>query len=229
MTSSGPDETPIMTVLIADDHPILRRAVRELLEKEGGFKVIAEACDGEEAINLANKLAPNMIIMDVGMPKTNGLEATRRIKASHPEIAILVLTVHDEEEYVLGMLKAGVAGYIMKSELDEQILQAARAVASGEIVLSTSVTKQLLRLLMKYPVQQITQNKSETLTSRESEILRFVARGMSNKDISNHLGISVHTVKSSLMRIFSKLGVASRTEAVMKGLLTGHITFDDVY
>ena len=221
-------EPRILTILIADDHPMLRRALRSLLEKEDDFQVIAEAGDGEEAIKLADALNPDMIIMDIGMPRVNGLEATRRIKASHPDIAILVLTVHDDAEYIFGILEAGAAGYIIKSEFDEQILQAIRGVAAGETVLSASITKQLLHYVMKHRVRQPSIEQVEQLTTREMEILRLAARGLSNKDISEKLNVSVHTVKGNLMDIFGKLEAASRTEAVMKGLLAGYISLDDI-
>ncbi len=221
-------ESRIITILIADDHPILRRALRSLLEKEEDFKIIAEAGDGEEAIALADELAPDMIIMDIGMPKVNGLEATRRIKAAHPDIAILVLTVHDDAEYIFGILEAGAAGYIIKSEFDEQILQAIRGVAAGDTVLSSPITTQLLKYVMKHRVRQPEVQPVQQLNSREREILRLAARGLSNKDISEELSVSVHTVKSNLMDIFTKLEAASRTEAVMKGLLAGYISLDDV-
>ena len=221
-------EPRTITILIADDHPILRRALRSLLEKEADFQIIAEAGDGEEAIQLADKLNPNMIIMDIGMPKVNGLEATRRIKAAHPDIAILVLTVHDDAEYIFGILEAGAAGYIIKSEFDEQILQAIRGVAAGETVLSSSITKKLVKYVMKHRVRQPSLEQVEQLTAREIEILRLAAKGLSNKDISEQLGVSVHTVKGNLMDIFTKLEAASRTEAVMKGLLAGYISLEDV-
>ena len=162
------------------------------------------------------------------MPRINGLEATRRIKAAHPDIAILVLTVHDDAEYIFGILEAGAAGYIIKSEFDEQILQAIRGVAAGETVLSASITKQLLQYVMKHRVRQPSIEQVEQLTSREVEILRLAAKGLSNKDISEQLSVSIHTVKGNLMDIFAKLEAASRTEAVMKGLLAGYINLDDI-
>jgi DNA-binding NarL/FixJ family response regulator len=158
----------------------------------------------------------------------NGLEATRRIKSAHPDIAILILTVHDDAEYIFGILEAGAAGYIIKSEFDEQILQAIRGVAAGETVLSAPITRQLLRYVMKHRIRQPVLEKVEQLNVRETEILRLAARGQSNKDISEQLGLSVHTVKGNLMDIFAKLEAASRTEAVMKGLLAGYINLDDV-
>lgn len=226
--SQNLSEPRLITILIADDHPILRRALRSLLEKEADFRVIAEAGDGEEAIRLADELTPNMVIMDIGMPKVNGLEATRRIKATHPDIAILVLTVYDDAEYIFGILEAGAAGYIIKSEFDEQILQAIRGVAAGETVLSASITRQLLRYVMKHRVRQPSLEQVEQLSPREIEILRLAAKGASNKEISEILSVSIHTIKGKLMDIFNKLEAASRTEAVMKGLLAGYINLEDV-
>ena len=217
-----------VTVLVADDHPLLRRSLRNLLEEQPDFQVVAEASDGEEAVKLATELEPDIIIMDIGMPKLNGLEATRRIKASHPNVAILILTVYDDEKYALEVLRAGAAGYLTKSVFGEEVVQAVRGIITGEVVLSPLIAELLLKQAARYPTKPVSLEAGEKLSTREVEVIKLAARGMSNKDIAAHLRLSVRTVKGYLANIFSKLGVGSRTEAVVRGLETGFLTIDDI-
>lgn len=215
-------------IMLADDHPLLRQSLRDVLEKQPDFEVIAEASDGEEAVKLATKLVPDVVIMDISMPKLNGLEATRQIKENCSTIAILVLTVHSDNEHILSIFKAGAGGYLTKSVYDDEVVNAVRALVSGETVLSPSVSQQIF----KYAFQHITKPKSldvsDKLSARELEILRLVARGISNKDIAIRLGLSLRTVKGYLADIFLKLNVGSRTEAAIVGLRKGILTLDDL-
>ena len=215
-------------ILLADDHPLLRQALRNVLEKQDDFEIVAEAGDGEEAVRLATELIPNVVIMDISMPKINGLEATRQIKEKCPHIAVLVLTVHDDSEHVLSILDAGAAGYLTKSVFGEEVVLAVRGVAAGETVLSASISQQLIRHALKHISKPVMLGSGEKITRRELEILRLAARGMNNKDIAQNLGISLRTVKAYLVEIFSKLNVASRTEAVITALRAGILTLDDV-
>ena len=215
-------------VLVADDHPLLRRSLKNILEEQNDFQVVAEASDGEEAAKLAAELEPDVVIMDIGMPKLNGLEATRLIKASHPNIAVLVLTVYDDEKYVLEILKAGAAGYLTKSVFGEEVVQAVRGIITGEVVLSPSVAELLLNQAARYPTKPVPLEAGEKLSIRELEIIKLAARGMSNKDIAAQMRLSLRTVKGYLAKIYSKLGVASRTEAVVTGLESGFVTIDDI-
>ena len=217
-----------VSILVADDHPLLRRSLKNVLEEQADFQVVAEASDGEEAVRLATELEPDVVIMDIGMPKLNGLEATRQIKASHPRVAVLVLTVYDNESYVLEILKAGAAGYLTKSVFGEEVVQAVRGIITGEVVLSPSIAELLLRQAARYPTKPIPLEAGEKLSTRELEIIKLAARGMSNKEIAVHMGLRLRTVKGYLENIFSKLGVGSRTEAVVTGLEAGFLTIDDV-
>lgn len=217
-----------VTILIADDHPLLRQSLRNILDKQTDFQVVAEACDGEEAVRLANQLEPDVVIMDIGLPKLDGLEATRQIKAIHPNIVVLVLTVYGDDKHVLNILQAGAAGYLTKSVFGEEVVQAIRGVVAGEVVLSPSVAQLLLRQAARYPTKPVLLEAGEKLSTRELEVIKLVARGMSNKDIAMALGLSLRTVKGYLANIFSKLGVASRTEVVICSLQTGFLTLDDI-
>ena len=215
-------------ILLVDDHPLLRQALRNVLEKQDDFEIVAEAGDGEEAVRLATELVPNVVIMDISMPKVNGLEATRQIKEKCPHIAILVLTVHDDSEHVLSILDAGAAGYLTKSVFGEEVVHAVHGVAAGETVLGTAISHQVIKHALKYIPKHVHLDSSETITLRELEILRLAAKGMSNKDIAEKLDLSLRTIKGYLVEIFSKLSVGSRTEAVITALRSGIITLDDV-
>jgi len=215
-------------ILLADDHPMLRQGIRHLLEREGDFQVVGEAGDGEEAIRVADELVPDVVLMDVGMPKVSGLEATKQIKARHPGTAVLVLTIHDEDEYILELFQAGAAGYILKSAYGEELVQAIRAVRAGDLVFHPAVAERLLKRCTSLRFRPVRVEGIEQLTTREFEVLRSVAMGMSNKDIASTLGIGVRTVKGHLISIFTKMGVGSRTEAVLRALKKGLISLEDV-
>jgi len=217
-----------ITIMLADDHPLLRQALRSVLEKQSDFEIIAEASDGEEAVRLAVELVPNVVIMDIGMPigmpKLNGLEATRRIKAKCPSIAILVLTVHDDSEHILSILEAGASGYLTKSVFGKEVIHAVHGVVAGGTILSASISQQII----KHALRHITKDGGEKITGRELEILRLAAGGIGNKDIAQKLDISERTVKGYLAEVFSKLNVSSRTEAVISALRAGFFTLDDL-
>lgn len=215
-------------IIIADDHPLLRQALKNVLEKQADFKIIAEAADGEEAVRLATELVPDVIIMDITMPKLNGLEATRQIKEKCPNIAILVLTVHTDSEHILGILEAGASGYLTKSVFGEEVIHAIRGVVAGETVLSAEISRQVIKHAIRYMVKPLLTETKEKLTARELVVLKLAARGMSNKAIAESLGLSQRTVKGYLAEVFSKLDVASRTGAVIKGLRAGFLSMDDI-
>ena len=221
-------ESQKISILLADDHPLLRQALRDVLDRQTDFEVVAEAGDGEEAVKLATELVPDVVIMDISMPKLNGLEATRKIKASLPSIAVLVLTIHTDDQYIIGILQAGAAGYLIKSVFGEELIQAVRGVVAGEMVLSSSVGQRLLTHAARYPTKSVSLDACEKLSTRELEILKLAAQGMSNKEIASELGISLRTVKGYLADIFSKLRVGSRTEAVILGLRAGFLSLDEI-
>ena len=207
---------------------MLRHGIRELLEREPDFQVVAEAGDGEEVVSQATKLKPDVILMDVGMPKLSGLEATKQIKLEHPEIVVLVLTIHDEDEYIMGLLEVGAAGYLIKSAYGEELIQAIRSVRSGEFVLHPVVMKKLLQRANNHRLKPIRLEGVEQLTSRETEVLRYMATGMSNKEIAQQLGVGVRTVKGHLVNVFAKMRVSSRTEAVLSALKQDWISLEDI-
>jgi len=214
-----------LTVLIADDHPLVREALHRALDVEEDMKVVAEASDGEEAVKLASELKPDVVVMDIVMPKLNGIEATRRIKEIAPDTAILILTAYDDEEYVLGLLDAGAAGYLLKSARGRDLAGAIRAIRAGESVLHPNI---IARLLKRATVTAVKENKAQGLLSeRESEVLRLVALGMSNKEVAEELFLSQRTVKAHLTSVFNKLNVASRSEAIVKGLQWGLVTLEN--
>jgi NarL family two-component system response regulator LiaR len=214
-----------LTVLIADDHPLVREALHRALDDEEDMKVVAEASDGEEAVKLASELKPDVVVMDIVMPKLNGIEATRKIKEIAPDTAILILTAYDDEEYVMGLLDAGAAGYLLKSARGRDLAGAIRAIKSGESVLHPNI---IARLLKRATVTAVKENEAQGLLSeRESEVLRLVALGMSNKEVAEELFLSQRTVKAHLTNVFNKLNVASRSEAIVKGLQWGLVTLEN--
>lgn len=214
-----------LTILIADDHPLLREALRHALESDKDMDVIAEAGDGEEAVRLASELKPDVVVMDIVMPKLNGIEATKKIKEIAPNIAILILTAYDDEEYVLGLLDAGAAGYLLKSARGRDLVEAIRAIRSGESVLHPNIIAKLLKRAITAPVEE--HKHTELFRERELQILKLVALGMSNKGIAGKLFLSERTVKAHLTNIFNKLNVASRSEAIVKGLKWELVTLED--
>jgi two-component system, NarL family, response regulator LiaR len=162
------------------------------------------------------------------MPKLDGLEATRKIKAIHPNIAVLVLTIHTDDQHVLGILEAGAAGYLTKSVFGDEIVQAVRGVVAGEMVLSPHIGQRLIQQAARYPTRPVILEAGDKLSTREIEIIKMAARGMSNKDIAKELELTLRTVKGHLANIFSKLHVGSRTEAVIAGLRSGFLSISDL-
>ena len=220
--------TQEIRLVLADDHAVVRSGTRELLEQQPDLKIIGEASDGSEAVRLAGELQPDVMVMDVRMPAMSGVEATRQIKASYPKVKVLVLTAHDDDEYVFALLQAGANGYLLKTAEIEELVRAIRTVAAGKSALAPEVTgKVVAQFTSGKSLPEVlteTQENYDGLTDRELDILRLVGQGLSNKQIGKKLFISDRTVQAHLSNIFSKLNVSSRTEAVMHAVRKGWIT-----
>lgn len=214
-------------ILLADDHVLMREGTRELLEREKDFDVVGEADDGEEAVRLATELQPEVVLMDIAMPRLNGIEATRQIKAIHPATAVLILTGYDDDQYVFALLEAGAAGYLLKDVRARDLVEAIRAVNAGESVLHPVIARKVVSRFAQPPVEPATKEAVDELTERELQVLRLAARGLSNKDIARELVLSVRTVQGHLQNVFDKMQVGSRTEAVVQALRRGWLTLDD--
>jgi len=215
-------------ILIADDHAMLREGMRNLLEEEKDFQMVGEAADGEEAVRLASKLKPDIVIMDIVMPRLNGVEATKQIKQVSPATAVLILTAYADIRYIIGLLEAGACGYLLKNSPGQDVVKAIREVRSGESVLDPEVTRKLVQRLASLSKTQDERGTTGQLTAREMEILKLASRGLSNKEMSEKLFISLRTVKAHMTNIFNKLGCSSRTDAIIKGLKQGYIELDDI-
>ena len=207
--------TNLITVLIADDHAVLRHGLRLILDSEEDLTVVGEATNGQEAITQALVLQPHVVLMDMGMPELNGIEATRAIKAQNANIHVLVLTISNNDKDLIEAVKAGARGYLLKSSESTEVINAIRRVAAGETVLSPDiVTRVLDELTDPVPVPQ-------PLTKRETGILKLIAQGMSNKEIAADLHISENTVKTHVRHILEKLALNNRAEAAAYAVRAG--------
>ncbi|HET8625853.1 MAG TPA: response regulator transcription factor [Thermomicrobiales bacterium] len=210
-------------VLIADDHPVFRYGLRALLSAEPATAVVGEATTGEEALALATALAPDVVLMDLNLPGINGIEATRRILAARPAVAVLVLTMFDDDDSVFAAMRAGARGYLLKGAAGEETARAVRAVADGEAIFSPAIA----RRLMQYFGARYASNVPAPppafpdLTEREREILALIARGYTNPAIAERLSISPKTVRNHVSAIFGKLQVAGRAEAIVRAREAG--------
>ena len=215
-------------ILIADDHAVVREGTRQILEQEPDLEVVGEACDGEEAVELAGSARPDVAIVDIAMPKVDGIEATKQIKTLYPSIAVLILSAYDDDQFVFNLLEAGAAGYLLKSIRSHELIEAIRAVYAGESVLHPIIARKVLNRFAPVSGQPQGQKPTEVLSEREIEVLRLATQGLSNQDIANGLCLSLRTVQAHLGHIFNKLQVSSRTEAVVRALKEGWVILDDV-
>ncbi len=218
--------TAPIRVLLADDHAIVRKGVRALLVTEPDIQVVGEACDGAEAITQAEALRPDVILMDLVMPKIDGIDATRQITAKLPSTRILVLTSFAADEKVFPAIKAGALGYLLKDSGPEELVGAIRQVYRGEPSLESSIARKLLLELTHPPKKQPL--TPDPLTERELEVLRLVAQGCSNKEIAVKLSVSELTIRSHVSNILSKLHLASRTQAALYALQKGLSSLEDI-
>jgi len=215
-------------ILIADDHAIVREGIRRIFEREQDMEVVAEASDGEEAVRLATGLIPDVAIIDISMPKLDGIETTKQIKALCRNINVLVLSAYDDDQFIFSLLEAGAAGYLLKDIRSTQLVDAIRAVYNGESVLHPSIARKVLDRFGQISRKPDKEKPLELLSEREMEVMKLVTRGLSNKDIADELCLSVRTVQGHMVNIFNKLNVSSRTEAVVHVLKEGWVTLDNV-
>ncbi|NPV73708.1 MAG: response regulator transcription factor [Pelotomaculum sp.] len=202
-------------VLIADDHALVREGLCKILSMEKSIEVVGEAENGEQAIKLALKIIPDIILMDINMPKTNGIEATRIIKSRLPEVGIIALTIHDQEEYLFELIKAGISGYVLKDISPDLLIQTILGVTRGESFIPPSMTAKVFAEFTRLSIISSRYSHPLGLTRREVDVLRLVAQGDSNRSIAQKLFISEKTVKNHLTSIFQKLGVDDRTQAAL--------------
>ena len=211
-------------VLLADDHRLMRGGLRLVIEQHPGFVVVGEANDGREAVALAGSLLPDVIVMDIGMPNLNGIEAAHRITESSPNIAIVMLSMHSDEAYVLRALKAGARAYLLKDSAEEDLTRAIEAVRDGKSFFSPAVSRVLLADYMRKLQRAGAEDSYDLLSSREREVLQLVAEGKSSKEIATILGLSTYTVETHRSNIMQKLDLKGIPElilyAVRKGLIT---------
>ncbi len=238
-----PHEGPPARVLIADDHALVREGLRAVLEAEGAIEVVGEARDGEEAVGLCAELSPDVVLMDVRMPGVDGLEATRRIKRGMPRVSVVMVTMHDNPDYLLEAVRAGAAGYVLKDSSGERIAEAVQKTLAGESPLEEGLAMRLLERLAGEangssggpippsdgprtagPPAGAVGSLPEGITPREADVLGLMARGFTNPQIAKTLLYSVSTVKAAVQSVTAKLGVSDRTQAAVRAIELGMAT-----
>ena len=211
-------------LLLVDDHAVVRSGLRMLIEAEQGFEIVGEAGSASESLNIIGHLKPDVVLMDIGLPDISGIDATREIKRLYPDVAIVALTIHEDEEYFFKMLEAGASGYVPKRAAPEELLTAIRAAAVGEVYIYPSLAKLLVRDFLSQDQRSSSSNSLDQLTSREQEVLAYLADGASNAEIGDILTISPKTVARHRENIMQKLNLHSRTELVKYAIRKGIIT-----
>jgi two-component system response regulator NreC len=214
-------------VLIADDHGVVRRGLRLQLEQHDDFEVVGEASDGREAITMLDKLAPDIIIMDIAMPNLNGIQATAQIVKKNPQVGIIVLSMHSDETYLTRTLAAGAKGYLLKDNAEVDLERAVRVVAQGKPYFSPAIANTLLEDYMRQMQQRGLQDSYDLLTEREKEILQLLAEGKTNKDVAQLLNLSPNTVETHRTRLMQKLDLHSTAEIVLYAVRKQIISYQE--
>ena len=217
-------ERKAIRILLADDHNIMRRGLRLLLERQPEFEVVAEAADGREAAERAESTHPDVVVLDIAMPNMSGIEAAQRIRASLPQAAIVILSMHSDESYVLRALKAGAKGYLLKDSAESDLIDAIRAVSEGKAFFSPEISKILVEDYVRDMRKRGAEDSYELLTSREREILHLLAEGKSNKDIAALFDLSLYTVETHRRNLQDKLNLHSLAELILYAVRKGVIT-----
>jgi len=211
-------------ILLADDHTVIRKGLRALLERQDGFTVVAEAADGREAVEAAAAVCPDVVVIDIGMPNLNGIEAARRITEKRPETGVVILSMHADESYVLRALKSGARGYLLKDSPEEDLISSIRAVHQGKAFFSPEISKMLAEDYMRQMRQRGVEDSYELLTPREREILQMLGEGNSNKQVATKLNLSLHTVETHRGNVLEKLNLHSTAEMILYAVRKGIVT-----
>ena len=211
-------------ILLADDHVVMRRGIRALLERRPDFQVVAEAGDGREAVELTETHSPHVVVADIAMPNLNGIEAARQIAQKSPQTAIVILSMHSDESYVLRALKAGARGYLLKDSPESDLINAILAVHEGKAFFSPAISKMLVEDYMRQLQQRGAEDSYELLTTREREVLQLLAEGKSNKDVAAMLNLSLHTVETHRSNILQKLNLHGTPELILYSIRKGVIS-----
>ncbi len=211
-------------ILLADDHTVVRKGLRLLLESHPGFTVVADAANGREAVAMAEEYKPDVIVMDVAMPILNGIEAARQILARTPQVSVVFLSMHSDESYVLRALKAGARAYLLKDSAEQDVIHAIEAVGEGKAFFSPAISRMLMEDYMRQMRERHVDDSYELLTTREREILQLFAEGKNNKDVANLLNLSLYTVETHRSNIFQKLNLHSTAELILYAIRKGVIS-----
>lgn len=211
-------------ILLADDHTILRKGLRLLLEREPGFGVVGEASNGKEVVDAVSRHSPDVVIMDIAMPMMNGIEATKRIAEAYPKTAVVILSVHSDEAYVLRALKAGARGYLLKDSAESDLIQAVRAVTAGKAFFSPAVSKILADDYVRQVREQGVEDPYDLLTARERELLQLIAELKTTKEIAELLCLSPHTVDTHRGNLMQKLNIHSIPEVILYAVRRGVVS-----